>query len=47
MVAGRLEQRSWTGEDGRVKTRLEVIADEVWASMRFGVVTSVDEIEDD
>jgi len=47
MVAGRLEQRSWTGEDGRVKTRLEVIADEVGASMRFGVVTSGDGIEDD
>ena len=38
VVTGRLEQRSWTGEDGRVRTRAEVVADEVAVSLRFAPV---------
>ncbi len=35
VVTGRLEQRSWTGEDGRVRTRVELVADDVGCSLRF------------
>jgi len=35
VVAGRLEQRSWTGEDGRLHTRTELVADDVGCSLRF------------
>jgi single-strand DNA-binding protein len=35
VVAGRLEQRSWTGEDGRVRSRVELVADDVGCSLRF------------
>ena len=35
MVTGRLEQRSWTGEDGRVRSRVELVADDVGCSLRF------------
>jgi single-strand DNA-binding protein len=38
VVAGRLEQRSWTGDDGRVHTRVELVADDVGSSMRFSTV---------
>ena len=40
VVTGRLEQRSWTGEDGRVRTRTEVVADEVAVSLRFAPVAA-------
>ena len=35
MVAGRLEQRTWTGEDGRVRSRVELVADDLGYSVRF------------
>ena len=38
VVTGRLEQRSWTGEDGRVRTRAEVVADDVGLSLRFSPI---------
>lgn len=42
VVTGRLEQRSWTGEDGRVRTRSEVVADEIGVSLRFAPVGAVE-----
>jgi len=36
VVAGRLEQRSWSGDDGRVRSRVELVADDVGCSLRFG-----------
>ena len=38
VITGRLEQRSWTGDDGRVRTRAEVVADEVGVSLRFAPI---------
>jgi len=38
VVTGRLEQRSWTGDDGRVRTRVELVADDVGCSLRFATV---------
>ena len=38
VVTGRLEQRSWTGDDGRVRTRVELVADDVGCSLRFAAV---------
>jgi len=35
LVAGRLEQRSWSGDDGRVRSRVELVADDVGCSLRF------------
>jgi len=37
-VTGRLEQRSWTGEDGKVRSRVELVADELGPSLRFGAL---------
>jgi single-strand DNA-binding protein len=42
VVTGRLEQRSWTGDDGRVRTRIELVADDVGCSLRFSPVASSD-----
>lgn len=39
VACGRLEQRSWTGEDGRIRTRVELVADDVAASLRFGAIS--------
>jgi single-strand DNA-binding protein len=38
LVTGRLEQRSWTGEDGKVRSRVELVADELGPSLRFGAL---------
>ncbi len=35
VVSGRLEQRSWETDDGERRTKVEVVADEVAASLRF------------
>ena len=35
VVSGRLEQRSWTGDDGRVRTRVELVADDIGTSLKF------------
>ncbi|MEZ5144440.1 MAG: single-stranded DNA-binding protein [Acidimicrobiales bacterium] len=35
VVTGRLRQRSWEGNDGEKRTRLEVLADEVGPSLRW------------
>ena len=35
VVTGRLEQRTWEGENGERRSRVEVTADDVGASLRF------------
>ena len=35
LVAGRLEQRTWQSEDGATRSRVELVADEVAASLRY------------
>jgi single-strand DNA-binding protein len=35
VIAGRLEQRSWENDEGERRTKVEVVADEVAASLRF------------
>jgi single-strand DNA-binding protein len=35
VVTGRLEQRSWENDEGERRSRVEVVADEVGASLRF------------
>ena len=35
LVSGRLEQRSWTGDDGRARSRVELVAEDVGCSLRF------------
>jgi single-strand DNA-binding protein len=38
IVTGRLEQRSWETEDGDKRFKVEVVADEVGAALRFATV---------
>lgn len=38
MVQGRLEQRSWETQDGDKRSKIEVIADEIGAGMRWATV---------
>jgi single-strand DNA-binding protein len=38
VVTGRLEQRSWETEEGDRRFKVEIVADEVGASMRFATV---------
>jgi single-strand DNA-binding protein len=38
LVSGRLEQRSWETEDGDRRFKVEIVADEVGASLRFATV---------
>jgi single-strand DNA-binding protein len=35
VVTGRLEQRTWENEDGDKRSRIELVADDVGASLRF------------
>jgi single-strand DNA-binding protein len=37
-VSGRLEQRSWETEEGDRRFKVEIVADEVGASLRFATV---------
>lgn len=39
VVSGRLEQRSWDGQDGNKHSKVEVIADEVAPSLRYATAT--------
>ena len=34
-VSGRLEQRSWETDDGERRSRIELVADDIGASLRF------------
>ena len=35
MVAGRLEQRSWETDGGERRSKVEIVADDIGASLRF------------
>jgi single-strand DNA-binding protein len=38
VVTGRLEQRSWETDDGGHRSKVEIVADEIGASLRFATV---------
>jgi single-strand DNA-binding protein len=38
VVAGRLEQRTWETDQGERRSRIELVADDVGASLRFATV---------
>jgi single-strand DNA-binding protein len=40
VVVGRLQQRAWTAEDGSVRSVVEVVADELGASLRWATATT-------
>jgi single-strand DNA-binding protein len=40
VVVGRLQQRSWTGEDGSARSTVEVVADELGPSLRWATATT-------
>jgi single-strand DNA-binding protein len=40
VVMGRLQQRSWTAEDGSARSVVEVVAEELGASLRWATATS-------
>jgi single-strand DNA-binding protein len=40
VVVGRLQQRSWTAEDGSARSTVEVVAEELGASLRWATATT-------
>ena len=40
VVVGRLQQRSWTAEDGTARSVVEVVAEELGASLRWATATT-------
>jgi single-stranded DNA-binding protein len=40
VVVGRLQQRSWTVEDGSTRSVVEVVADELGPSLRWATATT-------
>jgi single-strand DNA-binding protein len=40
VVMGRLQQRSWTAEDGSARSVVEVVADELGPSLRWATATT-------
>jgi single-strand DNA-binding protein len=40
VVIGRLQQRTWTAEDGSVRSTVEVLADELGPSLRWATATT-------
>jgi single-strand DNA-binding protein len=40
VVVGKLQQRSWTAEDGSARSVLEVVAEELGASLRWATATT-------
>jgi len=40
VVAGRLQQRAWTAEDGSARQVVEVVADELGPSLRWATATT-------
>src|SRR5215208_3734454 len=40
VVVGRLQQRSWTAEDGGARSTVEVLADELGPSLRWATATT-------
>jgi single-strand DNA-binding protein len=41
VVVGRLQQRSWTAEDGSRRSTVEVVAEELGPSLRWATATPV------
>jgi single-strand DNA-binding protein len=41
VIVGRLQQRSWTAEDGTPRSTVEVVADELGPSLRWATATPV------
>jgi single-strand DNA-binding protein len=41
VVVGRLQQRSWTAEDGSARQVVEVVAEELGPSLRWATATPV------
>jgi single-strand DNA-binding protein len=39
VVVGRLQQRSWTAEDGSARSAVEVVAEELGPSLRWATTT--------
>jgi single-strand DNA-binding protein len=39
VVVGRLQQRSWTAEDGSARSVVEVVAEELGSSLRWQTAT--------
>jgi single-strand DNA-binding protein len=39
VVTGRLEQRSWESDDGTKRSKTEIVADDIGASVRFANIT--------
>jgi single-strand DNA-binding protein len=40
VVVGRLQQRAWTAEDGTARSLVEVVAEELGASLRWAPATT-------
>ena len=40
VVVGRLQQRTWTAEDGNARSTVEVVADELGPSLRWATATT-------
>jgi single-strand DNA-binding protein len=40
VVVGRLQQRSWTSEDGSARSVVEVVAEELGPSLRWATATT-------
>jgi single-strand DNA-binding protein len=40
VVVGRLQQRAWTAEDGRARSSVEVMAEELGPSLRWATATT-------
>ena len=40
VVVGRLQQRSWTAEDGSARSVVEVVAEELGPSLRWATTTT-------
>ena len=41
VVVGRLQQRTWTAEDGSTRSVVEVVADELGPSLRWTTATTI------
>ena len=41
VVVGRLQQRSWTAEDGSARSTVEVVAEEQGPSLRWATATTI------
>ena len=40
MVLGKIQQRTWTAEDGSARSTVQVIADELGPSLRWATATT-------